>query len=89
MRKSGHILDGSICVFIAFLIGTSGCGLTNWAGPAGPMNAQQAVAAVHDPFPQHDIGPTDGAVRPPGYQQPLPEPVRNRIGPDSMPWLGQ
>jgi len=76
-------------VAFAILCCGLGCQHTNWHGPAGPMNQQQAVAAVHDPFPVNDIGPTDNAMRPPGYQQPLPEPVRDRLGPDSMPWLGQ
>lgn len=89
MLISKPLFWASRAVGIAVCLATSGCHLTNWVGPAGPMSAQQAVAAVHDPFPQHDIGPTDGAVRPPGYEQPLPEPVRNRIVPDSMPWLGQ
>lgn len=67
----------------------TGCQNCGWIGPAGPMGQQQAAAAIHDPFPLNDIGPTDGAQRPPGFEQPLPEAVRDRIGPDSMPWLGQ
>jgi len=67
----------------------AGCQKCGWRGPAGPMNQQQAAAAVHDPFPFSDVGPTDNAQRPPGFEQPLPEAVRDRIGPDSMPWLGQ
>ena len=57
--------------------------------PAGTMDQQQARAVIHDPFPQNDIAPFEAASRPPGYQQPLPEPVRNRIAPDSFPWLQQ
>jgi hypothetical protein len=53
------------------------------------MQKQQAEAVVHDPYPQHDIAPSDLGGRPPGYQQPLPEPVRNRLFPDAMPWLGR
>jgi hypothetical protein len=53
------------------------------------MLQQQANAIVHDPFPDSDIGPSDPSARPPSYQQPLPEPVRNRIVPDAMPWLGR
>lgn len=67
----------------------SGCRGRGLLPPAGPMNQQQASAVVHDPFPQNDIAPFEAASRPPGYQQPLPEPVRNRIVPDSMPWLGR
>lgn len=67
----------------------TGCQNCGWGGPAGPMGQQQAAAAVHDPFPLNDIGPSDGAMRPPGFEQPLPEAVRDQIGPDSMPWLGQ
>lgn len=57
--------------------------------PPGPMNQQQARAVIHDPYPLDDIAPTDKANRPPGYQKPLPEPVRNRLIPDAMPWLGR
>jgi len=67
----------------------AGCQKCGWNGPAGSMNQQQAVAAIHDPFPFDDVGPSDGTQRPPGFEQPLPEAVRDRIGPDSMPWLGQ
>ncbi|MBL6723676.1 MAG: membrane or secreted protein [Rubripirellula sp.] len=72
---------------VPFLI--TGCRGTQLLPPAGPMNQQQADAVVHDPFPQNDIGPYDAASRPPSYQQPLPEAVRNRIVPDQMPWLGR
>ena len=57
--------------------------------PAGTMDQQQASAVIHDPFPQNDIAPFEAGARPPSYQQPLPEPVRNRIVPDSFPWLAQ
>jgi hypothetical protein len=53
------------------------------------MNQQQSSAVVHDPFPQNDIAPYEAASRPPSYQQPLPLPVRNRLVPDAMPWLGR
>jgi hypothetical protein len=57
--------------------------------PAGSINQQQANAIVHDPYPLDDIGPNDLGARPPSYQQPVPEPVRNRIIADAMPWLGR
>ncbi len=72
-----------------FTPGLSGCQGTNFFAPPGPISQQQANAIIHDPFPQADIGPVDMANRPPGYEQPLPEAVRNRIVPDAMPWLGQ
>ena len=64
--------------------GLSGCRGSQWWTPAGPMNQQQAEAVIHDPFPQNDIAPFEAASRPPSYQQPLPEPVRNRISRDSF-----
>jgi hypothetical protein len=48
------------------------------------MDQQQASAVIHDPFPQNDLGPFEAASRPPGYQQPLPQPIRNRIGHDAL-----
>jgi hypothetical protein len=66
----------------------SGC-RGRYLAPTGPMDQVQTNAVVHDPFPQEDIGPSDPAARPLGYQRPLPEPVRNRLVPDAMPWLGR
>ena len=74
---------------VVLVVGIAGCRGRGFLPPAGPMNQQQASATVHDPFPQDDIGPYDTASRPPNYQQPLPEPVRNRLVPDAMPWLGR
>lgn len=54
--------------------------------PPGPMDYQQSRAVVNDPFPLDDIGPSDATTRPPGFEQPLPQPVRDRIVKDSMPW---
>lgn len=70
---------------VAATTGCRGRGLT----PPGPINQQQANAVIHDPFPLDDIAPSDLGARPPGYQNPLPEPVRNRLVPDAMPWLGR
>ena len=58
-----------------------------WIAPPGPMNYQQANAVVHDPFPQADIGPDDGSMRPPDYQNPLALPVRNQTTTQVAPWL--
>ena len=57
--------------------------------PPGPMNYQQSRAVVNDPFPLEDVGPSDSTIRPPGFEQPLPAPVRDRIVKDSMPWAIQ
>ncbi|MGI9471824.1 MAG: membrane or secreted protein [Rubripirellula sp.] len=89
MARKGHSLLLSAALAFA-VISLTGCqGYNGFCRPAGPMNQQQASAVVHDPFPQNDIGPYEAASRPPSYQQPLPEPVRNRLVPDSMPWLGR
>ncbi|MEO1525636.1 MAG: membrane or secreted protein [Planctomycetota bacterium] len=58
-----------------------------YIAPPGPMNYQQANAVVHDPFLQADIGPDDKSMRPPDYQNPLPEPVRNQTTTQLAPWL--
>lgn len=87
-------MNGSRSVSLALAVAIlsclmSGCRSFQGLPPAGPLNQQQANAVVHDPFPQNDIGPYDAASRPPSYQQPLPEAVRNRLVPDQMPWLGR
>ncbi len=75
----------TVCA-VTFVSGCRGRGLLP---AAGPMGQQQANAIVHDPFPQGDIAPSDPSARPPSYQRPLAEPVRNRLVPDAMPWLGR
>jgi len=74
---------------MVMMSGMVGCRGHNFFGPPGPLQQQQASAVIHDPYPQNDIAPYEAASRPPSYQNPLPEPVRNRIVPDSMPWLGR
>lgn len=86
-RQHRNLLRGVALVLA--LASFSGCRGHNFFAPAGPMNQQQANAVVHDPFPQNDIAPYEAASRPPSYQEPLPEPVRNRIVADQMPWLGR
>ena len=79
-------------ILVGIFVTTSftGCRGGNPLFPApGPLNKQQASAVIHDPYPDRDIAPYDAGSRPPGYENPLPEPVRNRIVPDSMPWLGR
>lgn len=74
---------------LLFAIAASGCRSGSCLPPAGSLNQQKANAIIHDPFPLDDIGPDSESVRPPDYQKSLPEPVRNRIGADAMPWLGR
>lgn len=71
------------------LLALAGCRNGGFLPPPGPIASQQANAIIHDPFPQNDIAHGDLGSRPPSYQTPLPEPVRNRIVPDAMPWLGR
>jgi hypothetical protein len=53
----------------------------------GTIQQQRLRATIHDPYPDPDLGPNDGgSARPRDYQQPLPEPVRNRIYADSSWW---
>ena len=87
LRQYRNILWG-VAVVLA-LSSLSGCKGHQFFAPRGPMKQQQAAAVVHDPFPENDIAPYEAASRPPSYQQPLPEPVRNRIVADQMPWLGR
>ena len=76
-------------VALSAMVSFSGCRGRGLLPPAGPLNQQQATAIIHDPFPQEDIAPSDSSVRPPSYQRPLAEPVRNRLVPDAMPHLGR
>lgn len=88
MRRQSTLI--TLCIACAFVVTClAGCRGRRLLEPPGPLLEQQANAVIHDPFPQEDIGPSDPSSRPPSYQRPLPEPVRNRIVPDAMPWLGR
>ncbi len=49
-----------------------------WRHP-GTIQQQRIRATVHDPYPDQDAGPDVIGGRPRDYQQPLAEPVRNRM----------
>jgi hypothetical protein len=49
----------------------------------GTIHQQRLRATIHDPYSDQDVGPEVVGGRPRDYQQPLPEPVRNRIFVDS------
>jgi hypothetical protein len=85
-QPTAFLLAAALTSAVAALAGCRAGGLFP---PPGPLNQQQANAIVHDPYPQNDIAPYEAASRPPSYQEPLPEPVRNRLVPDAMPWLGR
>ncbi|MEM9646244.1 MAG: membrane or secreted protein [Planctomycetota bacterium] len=87
--KRFHASPIGFAILISSLLITAGCRGRGLLPPAGPLGQQQAIAVVHDPYPQADIGPSDAGARPPSYQRPLAEPVRNRLVPDMMPWLGR
>ncbi|TWU27069.1 hypothetical protein Pla52o_09280 [Novipirellula galeiformis] len=88
MRIPPIKISALLCTAV-LAISITGCRGGGWFAAPGTMNQQQANAIVHDPYPQNDIAPYEAASRPPSYQQPLPEPVRNRLIPDAMPWLGR
>jgi hypothetical protein len=52
----------------------------------GTIEQQRLRATIHDPYPDPDLGPRIDGGRPRDYQNPLPEPVRNRIYADSWWW---
>lgn len=52
----------------------------------GTIEQQRLRATIHDPYPDPDLGPNYDGGRPREYQNPLPEPVRNRIYADSWWW---
>ena len=45
-------------------------------GPPGTINEQRNRAAIHDPFPETDIGPDIIGGRPREFDRPLPEAER-------------
>src|SRR5262249_21270651 len=52
-----------------------------------PVEHKRLRPTIPDPNPNPAVGPNDGnSARPRDYQEPLPEPVRNRIYWDSTIW---
>lgn len=94
MRRARSVLRpfqaiGLTGLLFAMLFTSSGC-RQGWILPApGPILRQQSQAIINDPYPQNEIGPYEAASRPPGYQNPLPEAVRNRIHRDSTFGFGR
>lgn len=75
-----------LLIGICLLSVTVGCRARPCLPAPGPIEMQQRRAVVHDPFPQNDIGVEEQGGRPPGYEQPLAEPVRDRLYRDASPW---
>lgn len=69
----------------ALIVGASfaGCANPNFFHP-GTIEQQRIRASVHDPFPDPDIAPEADGTRPREFSRPLPEPVRNRLFPDTI-----
>ena len=44
----------------------------------GPAKAKQNQAVRFDPYPENEMGPPMVGVRPPDYENPIPEPARAR-----------
>lgn len=65
------------------LVASTGCAgrPRGWGMPwgQGSTNRQTARAAVHDPFPQNDIGPEVVGGRPREFASPQAEPVRHHV----------
>jgi len=78
-------------IALAACLAFAGCGL--YHPPLfqpGTIQQQRLRATIHDPYPDPDLGPNDGgSARPRDYQEPLPEPVRNRLYVDSWWWRQQ
>jgi len=80
LGKVGKLVARPWILFAAALLAaTAGCGghrpLTR---PPGPILWQQQNASLHDPYADNDLGPAVVGGRPPDFQRPRSEPVRNR-----------
>lgn len=79
-----RIITFSLCLAaVAF----AGCRSCPFLPAPGPIGLQQAQAVVHDPYPSPDIGHEDAAARPRDYQDPIPQPRRDRMFYDG--WFGR
>ena len=81
-------MKNRIYVCLLLMLGITGCQAlpsTLFQQTPGSMYQQQSRAVLHDPYPNTDAAPVVVGGRPRGYQQPLPEPVNNRLFVDSFP----
>ena len=62
---------------LLLLAASSGCGHRELIRPAGPIRWQQQNASLHDPYADNQLGPEVVGGRPPDFQHPRSEPVRN------------
>lgn len=74
----------------ALLLAVAGCSTgrpRGWGMPwgQGSSNRQAARAAVHDPYPQNDIGPEVVGARPREFYFPQAEPVRHHVTQNPYP----
>ena len=78
--------------FKLLLFAVWGAGLAGCTGQhprllhPGTIQQQRLRATIHDPYPDPDMGPKIDGGRPRDFQEPLPEPVRNRLFVDSWWW---
>ena len=83
-----HTLAITLSSTLAVCLFSTGCRNGGFR-PTGPMLQQQSQAIINDPFLQNDIAPYEAASRPPSYQQPRPEAVRNRMYRDATFGFGR
>ena len=72
-----------IIAFAAASLLIGGCAGNSTFWHPGNVQQQRLRATIHDPFPDPDMGPKIDGGRPREFQEPLPEPVRNRIYADN------
>jgi hypothetical protein len=79
---------GRFLLALASLVAMSGCASGHgWNIWPGTIQQQRIRATVHDPYPNPHMAPEVVGGRPRDYQEPLPEPVQNRVFVDS--WWGR
>lgn len=72
----------ALCVVCATAAGCASDG--SFLFNPGTIQQQRLRATVHDPYSDQDLGPEVVGGRPRDFQQPLAEPVRNRLYVDSF-----
>ena len=71
--KQIFLLSSAIAI-TTMIVGCQGYRLP--FGPPGTINEQRNRAAIHDPFPETDVGPDVIGGRPREFDRPLPEAKR-------------